>query len=200
MDIVKIMLLGSGYDVTRGIVTKKNYKKIKNSSTLDNVWIKKLGKKIEKNFTGFKTEFNDYGISKGDLIIEVNGEEFVNIPISVLEDYTFNNTELMELEGYQYPSTDGVVVTSVQELYGVFMDVIFVTSEKFDVTKFKFIKKEIQDEKEETLFNLISEVYYDEELIKFEGDNTDLRMSNVNFDIGKKEKVSKNEKDDNRQL
>jgi hypothetical protein len=106
----------------------------------------------------------------------------------------------MELEGYQYPSTDGVVVTSVQELYGVFMDVIFVTSEKFDVTKFKFIKKEIQDEKEETLFNLISEVYYDEELIKFEGDNTDLRMSNVNFDIGKKEKVSKNEKDDNRQL
>jgi hypothetical protein len=47
MDIVKIMLLGSGYDVTRGIVTKKNYKKIKNSSTLDNVWIKKLGKKID---------------------------------------------------------------------------------------------------------------------------------------------------------
>ena len=196
MDIVRIMLLGNGYDVTRGIVTKKNYIKIKNSSALDNVWIKELGKKIEKNFTGFKTEFNDYGISKGDLIIEVNGEEFIYIPISVLDDYKFNGVDLTELEGYQYPSTDEVVVTSVQELQGVFMDVMFVTAEEFDFTKFKFIKKEIQDEKEKILFNLISEVYYDGEFIKFEGNNTDLRMSNVNFDIGKK--VSKNEKNNNR--
>jgi hypothetical protein len=62
----------------------------------------------------------------------------------------------------------------------------------------KFIRKEIQDENEKTLFNLIAEVYYDGDFIMFDGDNTDLRMSNINFDIGKKEKVSKNEKNDNR--
>jgi len=198
MDIVRIKLFGKGFDVTRGIVTKKDYNKIKNSSTLDNVWTKKLGKKIEKNFTGFKTEFNDYGVSKGDLIIQVNGEEFINIPISVLDGYSFGDGELIELEGYHYPITDGVVVTSVQELEGTFMDVIFITAEEFDFSKFKFIRKEIQDENEKTLFNLIAEVYYDGDFIMFDGDNTDLRMSNINFDIGKKEKVSKNEKNDNR--
>ena len=184
----------------RGIVKKKDYNKIKNSSTLDNVWTKELGRKIEKRFTGFKTEFNDYGISKGDLIIQVNGEEHINIPISVLDGYSFNDGDMVDLEGYLYPITNEVIVTSVQELHGTFMDVVFVTSEPFDFGKFKFIKKEIQNEKEETLLNLISEVYYDGDFIMFEGDNTDLRMSNVNFDLGKKEKVSKNEKDNNRQF
>ena len=43
MDIVRITLMGSGFDVVRGIVAKKEYNKIKNS--LDNVWIIDLNKK-----------------------------------------------------------------------------------------------------------------------------------------------------------
>ena len=54
MDIVRITLMGSGFDVVRGIVTKKEYNKIKNS--LDNVWIKDLNKKI----TQYNNSDNNY--------------------------------------------------------------------------------------------------------------------------------------------
>ena len=101
------------------------------------------------------------------------------------------------MEGYHYPITKGVVVTSVQKIEGVIMDVMFVTEDDFDFGKFKFIEKEIQDEKENTIISsLICEVYYDGELIKFTGNNTDLRMSKIYFDTGNIE-VQKDEKNIN---
>ena len=42
-------------------------------------------------------------------------------------------------------------MTSVQKLEGIIMDVLFITKEDFDFGKFKFIEKEIQDEKENTI-------------------------------------------------
>ena len=124
----------------------------------------------------------------------MNDEEIINLPISVLNSYSFNDIELVELEGYHYPVTDEVVMTSVQKLEGVFMDVVFVTKENFDFSKFKFIEKEIQDEKENIIISsLIAEVYYDGELISFTGNNTELRMSNIYYDIGGGKKLVKNE-------
>jgi|688.fasta_scaffold16777_10 hypothetical protein len=194
MDIVRITLLGHGYDVVRGIVAKKEYNKMKNSNSLDNIWIKNLNKKISRKLKGFIQEFRDYGITSGDIIVTVNDEEIINLPISVLNSYSFNDIELVELEGYHYPVTDEVVMTSVQKLEGVFMDVVFVTKEDFDFSKFKFIEKEIQDEKENIIISsLIAEVYYDGELISFTGNNTELRMSNIYYDIGGGKKLVKNE-------
>jgi hypothetical protein len=182
MDIIRITLAGQGYDVIRGIVAKKEYNKIKNS--LNNVWVKDLNKRITKNLKGFIKEFHDYGIAKGDMVITVNNQEFVNLPISVLEGYSFNGADLVDLEGYSYPIVDDdVVITSVQSLEGVFMDVMFVTKDDFDVNKLKFIEKEIQDEKENVIISsLISEVFYDGEQIMFTGNNTDLRMSKIYYD------------------
>ena len=185
MDIVKITLFGSGFDVVRGIVSKQVYNRIKNSNSLDNIWIKDLNKKIGKKWESFTKEFHDYGITIGDITIPVKDEEMLNLPTSVLNSYSFNDVELVDLEGYHYPITKDVVVTSVQKIEGVIMDVMFVTEDDFDFGKFKFIEKEIQDEKENTIISsLICEVYDDGELIKFTGNNTDLRMSKIYFDTG----------------
>ena len=192
MDIVRITLVGQGYDVVRGIVSRQEYNKLKDS--LNNVWIKDLNKKLSKKLKGFIQEFHDYGITKGDIVITVNDEEILNLPISVLNSYSFNDVELVDLEGYHYPITNDVVMTSVQTLEGIFMDVIFVTEEEFKINKLKFIEKEIQDENENVIISsLISEVYYDGQQIIFTGNNTDLRMVKFYYDIGK-EKVLKNEK------
>jgi hypothetical protein len=195
MDIVRITLTGQGYDVVRGIVSKKEYEKLK---TLDNIWIKNLNKKLKKKLKGFIVQFHDYGISKGEVIISVNNEEVFNLPINILDGYNFNTVNLVDVEGYAYPIiTNDVVMTSVQNLEGVFMDVMFVV-EDFDINKLKFIKKEIQDENENNIIDsLISEVYYDGENIIFTGNNTDLRMVKFYYDTGE-EKVLKNEKGKNR--
>ena len=149
MDIVRITLTGYGYDVARGIVAKKDYNRIKNSASLDNIWIKGLKKKLGKQWNEFREDFHEYGITKGDIIITVNDEEILNLPINVLDSYSFSDVDLVDLEGYMYPITDDVVVTIIQELQGTFMDVVFITEEEFDLRKFKFIEKEIQNEKEE---------------------------------------------------
>lgn len=195
MDIVRITLAGHGYDVVRGIVAKKDYNKLKSSNSLDNIWIKDLNRKISRKLKCFTQDFHDYGITKGDIIITVNDEEIINLPVSVLNSYSFNDVQLVDLEGYIYPVTNDVVMTSVQKLEGIFMDVIFITEEDFDFGKFKFIEKEIQDEKENAIISsLISEVYYDGELINFDGNNTELRMSNIYYDTNGGKKVFKNEK------
>lgn len=192
MDIVRITLSGQGYDVVRGIVSKQQYNKLKDS--LNNVWVKDLNKKLSKKLKDFIEEFHDYGITKGDIAITVNDEEILNLPITVLNSYSFNDVNLVDLEGYHYPITNDVIMTSVQTLEGTFMDVIFVTEEDFDLNKLKFIEKEIQDENENVIINsLISEVYYDGQKIIFTGNNTDLRMVKFYYDIGDK-KVLKNEK------
>ena len=182
MDIVRITLSGYGYDVVRGIVEKRNYNELKDSKSLNDIWVKNLNDKITKSWHNFTEDFRDYGITNGDISITVNDEEIIDLPIHALR-HTFEELDWVDLEGYQYPVTEDVVVTSIQKLEGTFMDVIFVTEDDFDLSKLKFIEKEIHNEKEETVIDsLISEIYYDGELIDFTGDNTELRMSNIFFE------------------
>lgn len=196
MDIVRVTLSGYGCDVVRGIITKKDYEGFENSDSLVDVWVKDLNKKVIKK-NSFKQEFHDYGITKGDIIVTVNDSEILNLPINILDSYTFNDVEIVDLEGYSYPITEDVIVTSIQSFEGVIMDVIFITKDDFDFSKFKFIQKEIHDEYEKPIItSLISEIYYDGERIKFNGANIDLRMSKVYFDT--KDKKFKNEKNSNR--
>jgi len=198
MDIVRITLAGQGYDVVRGIVAKKEYDKIKNSKSLDDVWVKNLNKKITKKLKGFIEDFHNYGITNGDVIVYLNGEEIVNLPISALSSYSFNEIDLVDTETCLYPKTKEVVITSVQKLVGVFMDEVFVTRDEFDFHKFKFIDKIITDTNNVPIIeSLISDVYYDGEIVNFNNYNTELRMSNIYFDTDNDKKVFKDEKDNN---
>jgi len=198
MDIVRLTLTGRGCVVTRGIILKKEYNRMKNSTILDNVWIKGLHKKLGKQWRGYIEDFHDYGIKSGDITITVNEDDYLDLPISVLNSYSFNDMDLVDLEAYNYPITDDVIVTAIQHLEGTVVDVMFVTEEEFDLSKLKFIEKEIHNEKEEVILGgLICEIYYDGEPIPFTGDNTDLRMSKVIFDTHEN-KFQNNEKNNNR--
>ena len=198
MDIVRITLVGQGYDVVRGIVAKNEYNKIKNSNSLDDVWVKNLNKKITKKLKGFIEDFHNYGITNGDIIVSLNGEEIINLPITALNGYNFNDIELVEMVACNYPKTKEVVITSVQKLVGVFMDEIFITKDNFDFNKFKFVEKIITDVNGNPIVeSLIGGVYYDGEIVNFNNYNTELRMSNVYFDTDNDKKVFKDEKDNN---
>lgn len=198
MDIVRITLTGYGCAVARGIIAKREYNRMKNSTALDNVWIKSLHKKLGKQWRGYIEDFHDYGIKRGDISITVNEESYLDLPISVLNSYSFNDTDLVDIESYHYPVTEDVIVTTIQDVEGTIMDVIFITEDEFDLSKLKFIEKEIHNEKEEVILTgLICEIYYDGEPVPFTGDNTDLRMSKVLFDTHEK-KFQDNEKNNNR--
>ena len=188
MDIVRIILMGYGCEVSRGIITREEYKKLEKSNTLDNIWVKGLYKYLGKKWERIDLQ-QDYGITSGDILITVNEEIVVDIPITVLDTLNFNNGSIVENEGYQYPKTKDVVMTTVQQHSGTIADIMFMTADEFDVSKLKFIRKEIHNEENEVIIDsLISEVYYDGEPIKFGGSETDLRMSKIYFDINKNEK------------
>ena len=189
MDIVRIILSGYGCEISRGIITKEEHNRIKDSDSLDNIWVKGLYKYLGKKWERIDLQ-QDYGITKGDILITVNDEVVLDIPISVLESLCINENEcLVEDLGYSYPETNDVVMTTVQRLSGTISDMMFVTSEEFDVNRLKFIRKEIHNENNETIIDsLISEVYYDGEPIELNGSETDLRMSNIYFDTNKNEK------------
>jgi hypothetical protein len=96
---------------------------------------------------------------------------------------------MVEDEGYSYPKTNDVVMTTIQHHSGVISDILFITDGEFDVSKLKFIRKEIHNENNETIIDsLISEVYYDGVQLSIDGSKPDLRMSNIYFDTNKNEK------------
>lgn len=183
MDIVRIILSGYGCEVSRGIITKEEYKKIEKSNTLDNIWVKGLYKYLGKKWERIHLQ-QDYGITNGDILITVNEETVVDIPISVLDTINFTNNTIVEEKGYSYPETKDVVMTTIQQHSGVIADIMFMTSDKFDVSKLKFIRKGIHNENNDIIIDsLISEVYYDGQPIQLGGSETDLRMSNIYFDV-----------------
>ena len=189
MDIVRIILSGYGCEISRGIITKEEHNRMKNSDSLDNMWVKGLYKYLGKKWERIDLQ-EDYGITKGDILITVNDDTVLDLPISVLESLCSNNKDcLVEDEGYNYPKTNDVVMTTIQHHSGTISDIMFMTSEWFDINKLKFIRKEIHNENNETIIDsLISEVYYDGEPLEFGGSQTDLRMSNIYFDTKKDEK------------
>ena len=172
MDIVKITLFGYGCEIARGTVTKKNYNKVKQH--IDDVWHKNLFKKIKEK-TEIKTYSEDYGIIKGDIIIELNGEQILENQLTTLEVLNFIEIENEKIE---YPKTKDIVLTTVQYQEGVISDVIFVTKEDFDITKLKMIKKNVDYNIYKGLkTSLYCELYYDNERIPLMERNTDLRSS-----------------------
>ncbi len=182
MDIVRIILSGYGCEISRGIITKEEYTKIEKSNSLDNIWVKGLYKYLGKKWERIDLQ-EDYGITSGDLLVTVNDETIVDIPISVLDTINFSNGSIVQDEGYQYPKTNDIVMTTVQRHSGTIADIMFMTSDEFDISKLKFIRKEIHNENNDVIINsLISEVYYDGLPIKLGGSETDLRMSNIYFD------------------
>lgn len=189
MDIVRIILSGYGCEVSRGIITKEEYKRIEKSNSLDNIWVKGLYKYLGKKWERINLQ-EDYGITNGDILITVNDESVLDVPISVLQSLCLNEDDcLVEDKGYQYPKTNDVVMTTIQRHSGIISDILFITTDEFDVSKLKFIRKEIHNENNEVIIDsLISEVYYDGEPLQLNGSETDLRMSNIYFDTNKNEK------------
>jgi hypothetical protein len=189
MDIVRIILSGYGCEVSRGLITKEEHRRIENSDSLDNIWVKGLYKYLGKKWERIDLQ-QDYGITRGDILITVNDEEVLDLPISVLESLCLSKDDCMvEDEEYSYPKTNDVVMTTIQHHSGIISDILYMTTDEFDVSKLKFIRKEIHNENNETIIDsLISEVYYDGVPIELGGSQTDLRMSNIYFDTKKNEK------------
>jgi len=177
MDIVRIILSGYGCEVSRGLITEEEYIRIENSNSLDNIWVKGLYKYLGEKWERIDLQ-EDYGITEGEILITVNDDIVLDLPVSVLESMDF-----VDYEGYNYPVTSDVVMTTVQKHSGIISDIMFVTSETFDLTKLKFVRKDIHNEHNEIIIDsLISEIHYDGLPIPFSGSETDLRMSNIYFD------------------
>jgi len=189
MDIVRIILSGYGCEISRGLITKEEHNRIENSDSLDNLWVKGLYKYLGKKWERIDLQ-QGYGITKGDIVITVNGEVVLDLPISVLDSlYLSDNDCVVEYVDYNYPKTNDVVMTTIQHLSGIISDILFITTDEFDIHKLKFIRKDIYNENKEIIIgSLISEVYYDGEPLELGGSQTDLRMSNIYFDNKKNEK------------
>lgn len=178
MDIVRITMVGYGCEVNRGVIPKGKEKTIEKS--MANVWVKGLFEKLGEN-TKIKKVVNEVGLIKGDIIIEVNGEIILDIPINSFETLINNKTESVE-----YPKTDNVVVTSIQHQEGVFSDTIFILDDYFNLEKLTLIKKNIKDKVDNIIIpSLYCEIYYDGELIPMMDDFTDLRMSRLYMETQK---------------
>jgi hypothetical protein len=183
MDIVRIILDGYGCEVARGIITEEQHQKIKNSTTLDNIWVKGLYKYLGKKWKRIEEQLWDYGIINGDLKITVNNKPILDLPSETLSAIGF-----VDSKKYYYPNTDDVVMTTVQYHSGVIADVMFMIDGEFNIDKLKFIEKEVHNENNEIIIDsLISEIWYDDYKIPLEGSSTDLRMSNVYFDTNDNE-------------
>ena len=179
MDIVKITMNGYGCEINRGILLEENYKKLE--KYLNNLWIKNLFKELKKE-TNIEKEVKEYGIIKGDIKIEVNGEILIDTPITSFEALVNNKKETIK-----YPITKKIIVTSIQHQEGILSDTMFILDDKFDLNKITLIKKDINNKVDNTLVSaLYCEIYYDGELIPMMEDLTDLRMSRLYFENSKK--------------
>lgn len=183
MNIVRITMEGYGCEIARGTIPKDEYKKVKNSNTLDNVWLKNLYKnKVKKQFKNIEEQFHDLGLINGDLTIEVNFEIVKLLPIGVINDYGMTS-----LEKYGYPQTDDIVLTTVQHQEGIVCDTMFIIDDEFDIDKLKIIEKQIVDKVDNVLIpSLYCEIRYDGQTVPITGTITDLRMSRIFYDTHEK--------------
>jgi len=177
---VKITMFGYGCEIARGTVKTSNYVKIKKN--IDNIWHKNLLKKLKK-----ETEINiiseDYGITNGDIKIEVDGEVILDTHITTLEVI---REDLFTNQIISYPNTEDIVVTTVQHQEGIICDVLFVVGENFNLNKLKIVRKDIVYNVDNPLVSsLYCEIYYDGEKIPFSGPMTDLRTSRLYLEKNK---------------
>jgi hypothetical protein len=185
MDIVRITMEGYGCEIARAIIPKEEYKKLKNSNTLDNVWLKNLyKKKVKKEFKNIEEQFHNIGLINGDLEISVDGEIILELPINVTDTH-----DLSKLETLKYPKTNEIVLTTVQHQEGIVCDTMFITKDDFDIEKLKIIEKQIEGRVDNVLIpSLYCEIRYDGETVPISGTITDLRTSRLFYDTHEKNK------------
>lgn len=176
MEIVKITMFGHGCEIGRGTIKQKDYKKLKNLE--EEVWQKNLIKKLkENNDIELEIISEDYGLIKGEIKIEVEGEIILDSEIKTLD---ILNENLITNQTVDYPNTEDIVITTVQHLEGVICDTMIVISEKFDINKLKLIRKDIIYNVDNPLVSsLYCELYYNNEKIPLTDPVTDLRNSRL---------------------
>ena len=75
-------------------------------------------------------------------------------------------------------------MTTIQHQSGTIADIMFIVNGEFDINKLKLVTKDIHNENNKVIIeSLISEIYYDGQPLPFGGSETDLRMSNIYFDL-----------------
>ena len=179
MNIVRVTMSGYGCEIARGSITKQEFDQLKNSDSLDNVWLKELyKKKIKEKLKTIEEQFHIIGLISGDIKVDVDGETVLDLPINVVDNL---KTEILD-----YPETKNVVITTVQEQEGIVCDTIFITDEPFEINKLEVINKEIINKVDNPLMpSLFSEIRYDGALVPITGTITDLRMSRVFYEKNK---------------
>jgi hypothetical protein len=181
MDIVKITMEGYGCEISRGSINKENENKIEKYT--EDVWKKNLYQEIKEEVK-INTYFENYGIVKGQIRIDIDFENFIDVPLSVLEVI---DKSLVTKEKIEYPKTDEIILTTVQHQEGLIFDVTFVTENEFDLSKLQINKKEItyniDNPKNVVLF---CELYYDGEKIPLNKQINDLRTSMIYVENKKK--------------
>lgn len=179
MKIVRITLNGHGCEIARGIISKKDYVKVSKSHNLDEVWLDNLyNEKVKKEFQNIEEQINEIGLISGDITIEVDNEIVLDTPINILEV-----NGMCRYRKINYPETENIVLTSIQNVEGVVCDTIFVTAEDFDIKKLTVIKKEVETKVDfPQIPSLFCQIRYDNEIIPITGKITDLRMSRLYYD------------------
>lgn len=180
MDIVKITMFGYGCEIARGTINTKDYKKFKKN--IDNVWHKNLIKKLKKE-TDIEVISEDYGIVNGNIKIEVDGNVIMDSEITTLD---ITNENLVFNQIIPYPTTDDIVITTVQHQEGIICDLLFIVEDDFDLNKLKLIRKDIIYNVDNPLVSsLYCELYYDGEEIPLTDSVTDLRTSRLYLEKNK---------------
>lgn len=179
MKIVRVTMRGYGCEIARGIISKSDYKKVEDSSSLDNVWLKDLYKnKVRKEYKNLEEQFHHIGLISGEIIVEVDNEIKLELPIEVVD-----HNDMGKFEKIRYPKTDKVVLTSIQNQEGIVCDTMFITYDDFEMEKLEIVKKEIEGKVDIPLIpSLYCEIRYDGETVPIGGTITDLRMSRILYD------------------
>ncbi len=178
MDFIRITLSGFGYDIQRDIITEKEYRRIEESNSLDDIWFKGLNEFLDDECDKIKIQ-NDYGMYSGDLIVEVNNEIVLDVPISILDEVDSR----VRKETYRYPKTKDIVMTTIQKHSGIISDMYLVSLESFNISELNFIFKTIENENGTNITDrLLSEIEYMGDKFKVDFSDTELLGSNVYFD------------------
>lgn len=180
--------MGQGCEIARGIISKKDYIKVKNSHNLDEIWLDNLyNEKVKKEFQNINEQFNEVGLVSGDVIIEVDDEVILDLPINLLGLKDMNRKRVIN-----YPETNDVVLTSIQNIEGIVCDTMFITADDFDLNKLKIIKKDIETKVDfPQIPSLFCEIRYDNEIVPITGKITDLRMSRLYYDTDEQKNTNR---------
>jgi predicted ATP-dependent protease len=185
MKIVRVTMKGYGCEIARGLISRKDYEKVEHSRSLDNVWFKDLYKnKVKKEYRNIEEQFHHIGLINGDIIVEVDNEIVMELPIGIVD-----HNDMGVFEKIRYPETDKIVLTSIQHQEGIVCDTMFITADDFDISLLSVVKKEIEGKVDIPLIpSLYCEIRYDGETVPIGGTITDLRMSRLVYDTNGKNK------------